>query len=53
MGSEGVGGFRSKMERYLYSGEKKHVVIGIGIFVAIFGVPWALMNRGNPFCFLH
>lgn len=46
----GGGGFRAKMEHYVYSGEKKHVLAGIGIFTVIFGIPWYLMNRG-PFSF--
>lgn len=46
--SGGAGGFRSRMEYYLYSGDKKHVAAGIVIFGIIFGIPWALMNRG--FC---
>ncbi|KAF8400513.1 hypothetical protein HHK36_013811 [Tetracentron sinense] len=41
----GGGGFRSRMEHYLYSGEKKHVFAGIAIITVIFGVPWFLMNR--------
>lgn len=41
-----AGGFRAKMEHYLYSGDKKHVFAGIVIISAIFGVPWYLMNRG-------
>ena len=44
----GGGGFRSRMEHYLYSGEKKHVAAGIVVIGIIFGIPWALMNRG--FC---
>ncbi|KAI3686301.1 hypothetical protein L1987_79975 [Smallanthus sonchifolius] len=47
MGSNGGGGFRAKMEHYLYSGEKKHVMAGMGIIGVIFGVPWYLMNRGS------
>ncbi|EAZ06318.1 hypothetical protein OsI_28551 [Oryza sativa Indica Group] len=39
------GGFRRRLEHYLYSGEKKHVVAGIAIFAAIFGVPWYFMSR--------
>jgi hypothetical protein len=46
--SGGRGGFRARVEHYLYSGEKKHVVAGIAIFAAIFGVPWYLMTRGIP-----
>ncbi|KAG8087041.1 hypothetical protein GUJ93_ZPchr0010g8010 [Zizania palustris] len=54
MGSEatsagGGGGFRARFEHYLYSGEKKHVVAGIAIFAAIFGVPWYFMSRGLLF----
>lgn len=44
----GGGGFRAKMEHYVYSGEKKHVLAGIGIITIIFGIPWYLMNQG-PF----
>lgn len=44
----GGGGFRAKMEHYVYSGEKKHVLAGIGIISIIFGIPWYLMNQG-PF----
>ncbi|PIA45869.1 hypothetical protein AQUCO_01600250v1 [Aquilegia coerulea] len=40
-------GFRSRMERYLYSGEKKHVFVGIVLIGAICAVPWSLMNRGS------
>ncbi|KAI3463471.1 hypothetical protein Pfo_020134 [Paulownia fortunei] len=43
----GSGGFRAKLDRYLYSGEKKHVVAGIAIIGVLFGVPWYLMNRGS------
>ncbi|KAJ4822151.1 hypothetical protein Tsubulata_017311 [Turnera subulata] len=41
----GAGGFKSRMEHYLYSGDKKHVMAGIVIISAIFGVPWYLRNR--------
>ncbi|KAL6639994.1 hypothetical protein ACP70R_018161 [Stipagrostis hirtigluma subsp. patula] len=44
--SAGGGGFRARMDHYLYSGEKKHVLAGIAIFGAIFGVPWYFMTRG-------
>ncbi|XP_050231524.1 uncharacterized protein LOC126680450 [Mercurialis annua] len=50
MASEGGkinGGFKSKLEHALYSGEKKHVLAGIGIISLLFGVPWYLMNRGS------
>lgn len=43
------GGFRAKMEHYVYSGEKKHVLAGIGIISIIFGIPWYLMNQGSFF----
>ncbi|XP_038897165.1 uncharacterized protein LOC120085312 isoform X3 [Benincasa hispida] len=43
----GAGGFRSRMEHYLYSGEKKHVAAGIVVIGIIFGIPWVLMNRGS------
>ncbi|XP_021906494.1 uncharacterized protein LOC110821082 [Carica papaya] len=46
-GNLGGGGFRSKMDRVLYSGEKKHVIAGIAIITFVFGVPWYLMNRGS------
>ncbi|XP_015570752.1 uncharacterized protein LOC8280255 [Ricinus communis] len=47
-GSNGSGGgFKSKMEHFLYSGDKKHVMAGIAIITVIFGVPWYLMNRGT------
>ncbi|KAJ0538340.1 putative MFS transporter superfamily [Helianthus annuus] len=39
------GGFRAKMEHYMYSGEKKHVMAGMAIIGVIFGIPWYLMNR--------
>ncbi|KDP41957.1 hypothetical protein JCGZ_26975 [Jatropha curcas] len=45
-GSSG-GGFRSKLEHALYSGDKKHVVAGIAIISVVFGVPWYLMTRVN------
>lgn len=48
MGSQANhGGFRAKMEHYLYSGEKKHVAAGMAIIGVLFGVPWYLMNRGT------
>ncbi|KAJ7962745.1 GAG1At protein [Quillaja saponaria] len=46
-GSNVGGGFRSRMERYLYSGDKKHVMAGIGIISLIFGIPWYLMTKGS------
>ncbi|XP_068648599.1 uncharacterized protein [Aristolochia californica] len=47
MGSESSNGFRSRMEYYLYSGDKKHVFVGIAIIGVVFSVPWILMNRGS------
>lgn len=47
VGGGGGGGFRSRMERYLYSGDKKHVMAGIAIISVVFGVPWFLMSRGS------
>ncbi|KAK8475102.1 hypothetical protein V6N11_072837 [Hibiscus sabdariffa] len=41
------GGFRARMEHYIYSGEKKHVMAGIVIIAVVFGAPWFLMNRGT------
>ncbi|MBA0694310.1 hypothetical protein Goari_004621, partial [Gossypium aridum] len=41
----GGGGFRARMEHYIYSGEKKHVMAGIAIVALVFGAPWFLMNR--------
>ncbi|XP_062165930.1 uncharacterized protein LOC133872441 [Alnus glutinosa] len=46
-GGGGGGGFRSRMERYLYSGDKKHVMAGIAIISVVFGVPWFLLSRGT------
>ncbi|GLT38267.1 hypothetical protein SLA2020_125250 [Shorea laevis] len=40
------GGFKSRMEHFLYSGDKKHVMAGIAIIAVIFGAPWYFMNRG-------
>ncbi|KAL8456962.1 hypothetical protein ACS0TY_034983 [Phlomoides rotata] len=45
-GASGGGGFRAKLDHYLYSGEKKHVFAGMVIIGCIFGVPWYLMTRG-------
>ncbi|PON89323.1 GAG1At protein [Trema orientale] len=45
-GGGGGQGFRGRMEHYLYSGEKKHVLAGIAIISLVFGIPWVLMNRG-------
>ncbi|CAA6670996.1 unnamed protein product [Spirodela intermedia] len=46
MAGSGGGGFRSKVEHFLYSGEKKHVLAGMAIIGVIFGAPWVYMNRG-------
>ncbi|OAY37022.1 hypothetical protein MANES_11G068700v8 [Manihot esculenta] len=46
-GGSGSGGFRSKIDNFLYSGDKKHVLAGIAIISVVFGVPWYLMNRGT------
>ncbi|XP_007023457.2 PREDICTED: uncharacterized protein LOC18595448 [Theobroma cacao] len=43
----GGGGFRARMEHYIYSGKKKHVMAGIAIIAVVFGAPWFLMNRGT------
>lgn len=42
----GGGGFRARIEHYMYSGDKKHVFAGIVIIGTVFGVPWYLRNRG-------
>nr|XP_023871531.1 uncharacterized protein LOC111984137 [Quercus suber]XP_023871532.1 uncharacterized protein LOC111984137 [Quercus suber] len=41
------GGFKSKMDHFLYSGDKKHVEAGIAVFTVIFGIPWYFMNQGS------
>ncbi|XP_014516077.1 uncharacterized protein LOC106773833 [Vigna radiata var. radiata] len=41
------GGFRSKVNFYLHSGDKKHVFIGLTLITAVFSVPWFFMNRGS------
>ncbi|KAL6144948.1 hypothetical protein ACLB2K_055637 [Fragaria x ananassa] len=43
-------GFRGKMEHYLYSGDKKHVMAGIVLISAVFAVPWYFMTRGFRVC---
>jgi hypothetical protein len=45
----GGGGFRSKLDHVLYSGDKKHVFAGLVLITAVFSVPWFLMNRGSFF----
>ncbi|KAJ6307528.1 hypothetical protein OIU76_017346, partial [Salix suchowensis] len=44
-GSAKSGGFKSRVQRYLYSGDTKHVMAGMAIITLAFGVPWFLMNR--------
>jgi len=39
-------GFKSRVNRYLHSGDTKHVMAGMVIITLVFGVPWFLMNRG-------
>ncbi|XP_022150938.1 uncharacterized protein LOC111018966 [Momordica charantia] len=46
-GGGGGAGFRSRMEHFLYSGDKKHVAAGIAVISIIFGIPWVLMSRGS------
>ncbi|KAL0007864.1 hypothetical protein SO802_009366 [Lithocarpus litseifolius] len=41
------GGFMSKMDRFLDSGDKKHVTAGISVLIVIFGIPWYFMSRGS------
>lgn len=43
----GEGGFGSRLNQILYSGEKKHVFAGLVLITAVFSVPWFLMNRGS------
>ncbi|CAI0422572.1 unnamed protein product [Linum tenue] len=43
----GGGGFKSRLEHAMYSGDKKHVLAGIAVISVIFGIPWYLMNRGS------
>ncbi|XP_019703542.1 uncharacterized protein [Elaeis guineensis] len=45
--SSGGAGFRSRVEHYLYSGDKKHVLAGIAVISVVFSIPWFLMNRGS------
>ncbi|KAH7316302.1 hypothetical protein KP509_21G087200 [Ceratopteris richardii] len=35
----------SRLDQFLYSGEKKHVAAGILIFAAIGAIPWLLFTR--------
>ncbi|KHN38054.1 hypothetical protein glysoja_007096 [Glycine soja] len=34
------GGFRSRLNHYLYSGDKKHVFVGLTLITAVFTIPW-------------
>ncbi|KAF7843180.1 Multivesicular body subunit 12B like [Senna tora] len=43
----GGAGFRAKLDHYFYSGDKKHVVVGIALITAVFAVPWYFMSRGT------
>ncbi|KAK8940201.1 hypothetical protein KSP40_PGU019346 [Platanthera guangdongensis] len=43
----GSGGFRSRLDYYLYSGEKKHVFAGIAIISVVFVVPLYFMTIGT------
>ncbi|XP_078444015.1 uncharacterized protein LOC144713309 [Wolffia australiana] len=46
-GAGGGGGFRSKVEHYLYSGDKKHVFAGLAVIGLVFSAPWFFMNKGS------
>ncbi|CAJ1951445.1 unnamed protein product [Sphenostylis stenocarpa] len=47
-GNNNVGGrFRSKVNYYLHSGDKKHVFVGLTLITAVFTIPWFLMSRGS------
>lgn len=52
-GRVGGGGFRAKLDHYMYSGNPKHVFAGITIIAAVFAVPWYLMSRGTLSLSLH
>ncbi|XP_061351518.1 uncharacterized protein LOC133296531 [Gastrolobium bilobum] len=41
------GGFRSRLDHYLHSGDKKHVFLGLALISAVFSIPWFLMSRGS------
>ena len=44
----------SRLDQFLYSGDKKHVVAGILIVAAIGAIPWLLFTRGTTLFFsLH
>lgn len=44
--NNGGGGFRARLDHYLYSGDKKHVMVGLVIISAVFAVPWYFMTTG-------
>ncbi|KAI4326243.1 hypothetical protein MLD38_031576 [Melastoma candidum] len=46
-GEVNSGGFRGKLEHFLFSGDKKHVVVGIAVISVVFGAPWFFMSRGS------
>ncbi|XP_021724834.1 uncharacterized protein LOC110692140 [Chenopodium quinoa] len=47
IGNGNGGGFKAKLNHFLYSGEKKHVFVGLTIITAVFAVPWYYMTRGS------
>ncbi|KAH1240346.1 hypothetical protein GmHk_07G018230 [Glycine max] len=47
------GGSRSRLNHYLYSGDKKHVFVGLTLITAVFTIPWFLMNRDAKLDFLN
>ncbi|CAN7128961.1 unnamed protein product, partial [Brassica rapa subsp. narinosa] len=54
----GGGGFRAKMEHYVYSGEKKHVLAGIGIFtdqttIGLTKITWKRLIKLEKLVSLH
>ncbi|KAG0499066.1 hypothetical protein HPP92_003757 [Vanilla planifolia] len=46
-GAANGSGFRSRLEYFIYSGDRKHVFAGIVIISVVFGAPWFFMNRGT------
>ncbi|KAK4269508.1 hypothetical protein QN277_022657 [Acacia crassicarpa] len=46
-GGNSGGGFRARLDHYLYSGDKKHVMAGIALISVVFAVPWYFMSRGT------
>ncbi|KAJ6393025.1 hypothetical protein OIU77_022493 [Salix suchowensis] len=47
-GSAKSGGFKSRVQRYLYSGDTKHVMAGMAIITLAFGVPWLIESPEFP-----